>query len=171
MKKYLIAIAGAAAISGAASAQTFQFQAGYGGYTQMDATNMADGANVNTSWGAVTAGFNIRVLPSMRFGATYSFSSASYADHSPGNAYYHTVMFNFMYDIYRRGPLTLYSHAGMGVDITHLSAPGYGFNKTYYAYQASPLGAEFNVGSGCNLFGEVGYGAQGLLQVGFRVNL
>ncbi|MDE6301230.1 MAG: porin family protein [Muribaculaceae bacterium] len=171
MKKTLLALVAVLGFAGAASAQDFQFQAGYGGYTQMDASNMAGGANVNTSWGAVTGGFTVRILPGMRVGASYSFSSASYKDNAPGNAYYHSVMFNVMYDYYRRGALTIYSHVGMGVDISHMSTPGYSFNKTYYAYQASPFGAEYNIGSGCNLFGEVGYGAQGLLQVGVRVKL
>ena len=161
----------------ASYARGFQIQAGYGGYTQMDATDMSDGCKTKNAWGAITGGFTYRVIPKLRIGATYTFSSATLKEGHSGNVYYHAVLANGFYDFYRRGDLKLYSHVGLGFDISHIEGgkPGhsdhYSVNQTYFAYQLSPLGAEYNIGSGCNLFGELGFGAQGLLQVGVRVNL
>lgn len=177
MKKILLAILTIAAFTGVASAQKFQIQAGYGGYTQMDALDMADGGHVKTAWGAVTGGFTYRVSPKVRLGATYTFSSANYSKPATASAYYHALLFNGFYDYYRQGDLKLYGHVGLGFDITHMSNGVQGrpdhwsYNQSYFAFQVSPLGAEYNIGSGCNLFGELGFGAQGLLQVGVRVNI
>ena len=45
------------------------------------------------------------------------------------------------------------------------------YNQTYFAYQFSPLGAQVGISRSATIFGELGFGAQGLLQVGFRFNL
>ena len=45
------------------------------------------------------------------------------------------------------------------------------YNKAYFAYQISPLGAEAQIARNVSLYGELGFGAQGLLQVGFRFGL
>ena len=173
MKKVLLALVALLGFAGAASAQRFELQAGYGGYTQMDATDMSDGVHMNSAWGAMTAGVNFRVSPAMRIGASYTFSSATYKDHHPGNAFYHVILFGTMYDYYKAGALRLYGHAAVGLDFTHLSSsePHYSYNNTYFAYQVSPIGADYYIGSGCKLFGELGFGAQGLLQVGVRVGI
>ena len=55
MKKFLISLAAVLGISMAASAQSPEIQVGYGGYTQMDATNMHKGGGVKNAWGALTA--------------------------------------------------------------------------------------------------------------------
>ncbi len=176
MKRFLFSLLVVLGISGIASARGFQIQAGYGGYSQMDATKMSDGVKTKTSWGTVTGGFTYRVVPKFRLGATYTFSSTT-SKNSEADVYYHVVLANGFYDFYRRGDLKLYSHLGLGFDISHitLDAPrGHGSwseNKSYFAFQISPIGAEYNIGSGCNLFGELGFGAQGLLQVGVRVNI
>lgn len=173
MKKYIVALLAVLGMAGVASAQRFEFQGGYGGYTQMDATNMADNMNVNTAWGAATAGVNFRVNSSMRIGASYTFSTANYKDNAPGTVYYNVVLFSTMYDYYRAGGLNLYSHAAVGMDFSHMTStnPHWSYNNSYFAYQVSPIGAEYYIGSGCKLFGELGFGAQGLLQIGVRVGL
>ncbi|MDE6301231.1 MAG: outer membrane beta-barrel protein [Muribaculaceae bacterium] len=175
MKRIILALVAFLGIAGAASAQKFQIQAGYGGYTQMDATDMSDGSKVNSAWGAATLGFNARITPKIRLGATYTFSSASFK-HTDANVYYNVVLFNGFYDYFSRGDLKLYAHLGLGFDISHMSGGSvfennhFSTNQAYFAFQASPLGAEYNIGSGCNLFCELGFGAQGLLQVGVRMN-
>ena len=44
-------------------------------------------------------------------------------------------------------------------------------NKGYFAFQVSPVCAEAAIANKVSLFGELGFGAQGLLQVGFRFRL
>ena len=137
----------------------------------MDASDMHPGGPVDNAWGAVTAGFNFKVLPSFYLGATYTFSSASYKHSDDANAYYHVFMLNGRYDYWRNRIVTLYGHLGIGVDITHMADDDWSKNKAYFAIQASPLGAEVGLNRSVSMFGELGYGAQGLLQVGFRFNM
>ena len=47
MKKLFLALIAAAGVAFGASAQSPEIQIGYGGYTQMDATDMHDGGSVN----------------------------------------------------------------------------------------------------------------------------
>ncbi len=171
MKIILLIMCAVLGMAFGAQAQRAQFQIGYGGYTQMDASDMHPGGDVDNAWGALTAGVNFKVLPSFYLGATYTFSSASYKHHDDARAYYHVIMLNGRYDYYRNRIVTLYGHLGLGVDITHAASDDYSKDKTYFAFQASPLGAEVGLSRSASIFGELGYGAQGLLQVGFRFNL
>ncbi|MBD5312832.1 MAG: outer membrane beta-barrel protein [Bacteroides sp.] len=170
MKKILLIMCAVLGIALGANAQKAQFQIGYGGYTQMDATDMHDGGSMNNAWGALTAGVNFKVAPSMYLGASYTFSSASYKHSDDANAYYHVIMLNGRYDYYRNSIVTLYAHLGVGVDISHMADDDWSKNKAYFAFQASPLGAEVGLSRVTSIFGELGFGAQGLLQVGARFN-
>lgn len=151
-----------------ANAQRPQLQLGYGGFTQMDCSNMHGGTPVNNAWGAMTAGLNLKVSPQLLMGMTYTYSSASYKNLPGANAYYHVLMFNGSYYYYSNSIVRLYAHAGIGVDITHMAYGDWSRDKSYVAFQASPLGAEVDINKGLSMFGELGYGAQGLLQVGLR---
>lgn len=170
MKKYILVLLAVLGLGFAASAQKAQLQIGYGGYTQMDATNMHDGGKVNTAWGALTAAVNFKVAPKFSLGASYTFSSSDYK-HFDANIYYHVIMLNGRYDYYSNSIVTMYAHLGIGCDISHISNDEFSENKGYFAFQASPIGAEVGLNRNIALFGEVGFGAQGLLQVGFRFNL
>ena len=65
MKKFLLTLVALVGIAFAGSAQKTEITVGYGGYTQMDATDMHDGWDgVNTAWGGMTVGVNFRVTPS-----------------------------------------------------------------------------------------------------------
>lgn len=171
MKKFLLAMCAALGMAFGAEAQAAELQIGYGGYTQMDATDMHPYGPVDNAWGALTAGVNFKVAPSLHFGASYTFSSASYKHADDATAYYHVIMFNGRYDYWRNSIVRLYAHLGVGVDITHAAWEDGSKNKTYFAFQASPLGAEVGLSRVATMFGELGFGAQGLLQVGFRFNL
>lgn len=171
MKKALFILIAFIGIAFGASAQRAQLQIGYGGYTQMDATDMSDGVSVNNAWGALTAGVNFQVMRPLKIGATYTFSSASIKGHDNGNAYYHVAMLNGMYDYYRNSIVKLYAHLGVGVCFTHLAHDDWKDNKTYFAFQVVPIGAEVGLSRAASMFGELGFGAQGLVQVGFRFNL
>ncbi|MCM1033296.1 MAG: porin family protein [Odoribacter sp.] len=169
MKKLLLALVAVFGITTASQAQV-SLQASYGGYTQMDAMDMHDGGSVNTAWGDVTVGAWFDVAPKFKLGATYTFSSTDFK-HSDANAYYHVIMLNGRYDYWRNSIVKLYGHLGIGCDITHITAGDYRENKGYFAFQVSPLGAEVDLNRTVGIFGELGFGAQGLLQVGFRFKL
>lgn len=146
----------------------------YGGYTQMDACDNHDGWDgVNTAWGAVNAGVDFRVMPKLRIGPSYTFSSTSTkGGHAASHIAYHAILLNLKYDYYRNSIVTVYAHGGLGVEISHMQPKGYdSYNKTYFAGQISPLGAEVGLSRNFKMYGELGFGAQGLVQVGFRMNL
>lgn len=172
-KALLLTLMAVLGIAVSSNAQSAQFRLGYGGYTQMDCTDMHNGGgDVNNAWGAVTAAANFRVLPKMYLGASYTFSSSSRKGHHHQNLYYHTFMANAYYDYYRNSIVKLYSHLGIGVDVTHMTyADNFSMNKAYFAFQASPLGAEVGISRSLGMYGELGFGAQGVLQVGLRYNL
>ena len=170
MKKFIIALVAVVAAAVSASAQSTEIQVGYGGYTQMDATGMhGDLGKVKTAWGALNAGVNFRIAPNVWVGPSYSFSSTS-AKHADVDVYYHVIMLNLRYVYYRTSIFSMYAHAGLGVDITHYSTYD-SRNKGYLAFQASPLCFDAGVASGVSLFGELGFGAQGLVNVGVRFKL
>ena len=81
------------------------------------------------------------------------------------------IYLNGRYDYWRNNIVTLYGHLGVGVDISHMTYHDSYKNRGYFAVQASPLGAEVGISRVCSMFGELGFGAQGLLQVGMRFNL
>jgi len=176
MKKLLLAFVAVTGMFAAASAsaQRTEIAVNYGGYTQMDATDCHDGWHgVNTAWGAVTAAVNFNVARNFWIGPSYTFSSTTTKggpNHS--SIAYHAIMLNGRYHYYRNSIVTLYGHVGLGAEISHMM-PKYddSYNKAYFAYQFSPLGAQFNISRSVSMFGELGFGAQGLVQVGFRFGL
>lgn len=172
MKKTLLTLGLVALAATAATAKTpADLTISYGGYTQMDAMDMSKGVKTDNAWGAVTAGVNFNVAPKLWIGPSYTFSSQDFKHNDDGHAYYHVIMLNGRYDYYRNGNLRMYAKAGIGVDITHLAQDEWSKNKAYCAFQINPVGAQYAISNKINLFGELGFGAQGLLQVGVKVNL
>ena len=173
MKKFLLAIIAVAALALPASAQTTIY-ASYGGYTQMDACNNHDGwSNVNTAWGALNAGIDFTVIPKLKIGASYTFSSTT-TEGGPHCSHiaYHAVLLNVKYDYMRRGRFTLYGHAGLGLVVSHMQPRYYdSYNKVYFAGQISPLAARVDITRRFKAFAEVGFGAQGVAQIGFSYDL
>lgn len=170
MKKFLLVLLAALGIGISAHAQRTELQLGYGGYTQMDATNMHEGAGVKNAWGALTAAVNFKVMPNLYIGPSYTFSSSSYKGGGP-NLYYHVIMLNGRYNYWKNSIVTLYGHLGIGADITHTSFAGQNSNNGYFAFQISPLGATVDINKSLSMFGELGFGAQGLIQVGVRLGI
>ena len=170
MKKLFIALIALLGVCTSASAQKANFTFGYGGYTLMDACDYHDDlGKVKTAWGALNVGVNFKVLPNFWLGPSYTFSSSQFK-HSDIDLYYHVIMLNGRYDYYRNRMVTMYAHVGLGVDITHMDLPNDTRNKGYFAYHIAPIGVDVPLSRSFTLFGEVGFGAQGLLQVGGRVN-
>lgn len=171
-KRIIVALVALASIVTAATAQKAQLQLSYGGYTQMDVVDMHDGGGrVNTAWGAITAGGWLQLSSGFSIGASYSFSSTKFTNSPDHNAYYHVILFNTRYTYWRNNMVTLYSHVGIGCEITHVKHYDYKENFGYFAYQTSPIGADVTINNTLTLFGELGYGAQGLVQAGIRLNL
>jgi len=174
MKKFVLAIAAVIALAVSASAQKAELQLSYGGFTQMDATDMHDDwSGVNNAWGAVTAGLNFRVAPKFWLGPSCSFSSCTTkGGHDASHIAYHVIMLNARYEYWRNSIVKLYGHVGLGADISYLQ-PRHGdnYSKGYFAFQISPLGAQIDLSRNVSIFGEIGFGAQGLAQMGFRFGL
>lgn len=170
MKRFLIGLALATGACMMSQAQTTELTVAYGGYTQMDATKMHDYGKVNTAWGAVSAGINFKVLPKLWIGPSYTFSSSDYK-HRDNNIYYHVIMFNARYQYYKTSIFSMYAHGGIGADISHMCIGDDTENKGYFAFQISPICARVGISRSVSMFGELGFGAQGLLQVGFNFKL
>jgi len=172
MKKLLLTLFAAVVVALGASAQRTALTIGYGGYTQMDATDCHDGGpDVNTAWGAVTAGVQFQINPRMWLGPSYTFSSTSRKKYDDNKFYYHAIMLNGRYNYYRNSVMTMYAKLGVGAVIMHETWPDDSKNRGYFAYQISPVCADFPLSNQVALFGELGFGAQGLLQVGFKITL
>lgn len=171
MKKLILTLIVILSATCMVKAQKANFTFGYGGYTLMDACDYHDDrGKVNTAWGALNVGVNFRVAPNFWIGPSYTFSSSSFK-HSDTDIYYHVIMLNGRYDYYKNSMVRLYAHVGLGVDITHIAPEEHdAINKGYFAYQISPIGADVPLSRSFTLFGELGFGAQGLLQVGGRIN-
>lgn len=173
MKKVLLSLVAALAIgAGSASAQSPELTLSYGGYTQMDACNNHDGWNhVNNAWGALNVGLNFNVLPRLWIGPSYTFSSTTTKGgphHS--NIAYHGILLNGRYEYYRNSIVKLYGHLGIGAVISHMMPYGHdAYNKAYFGMQISPLGAQVDLSRQWSIFGELGFGVQGLVQVGGKL--
>lgn len=174
MKKLLIAFALILACATAATAQRTELTISYGGYTQMDASDCHDGwGDVKNAWGALTAGVNFRLTDRLWAGPSYTFSSTTTKGGSArSHIAYHAILANGRYDYYRSGMFTMYAHVGLGVIVSYMQPRGGdNYSCTYFGMQLSPLGVRAALNNKVSLFGELGYGAQGLLQVGVRIGL
>lgn len=174
MKKYFIALITLVGMTVAANAQKTDITISYGGYTQMDATDTHDGwHSVNNAWGALNLGVNFNVARNLWIGPSYTFSSCSTkGGENHSNIAYHAIMMNGRYEYFRNHVVNLYGHVGIGAIISHMMPKwSDSYNCTYFAIQASPIGAEVDLNRDFTLFGEFGFGAQGLIQVGCRINL
>ena len=65
--------------------------------------------------------------------------------------------------------MTLYAKLGLGVEFSYMQPyDDDNYTKAYCAYQIVPLGAQVALSNNVALFGELGFGAQGVAQVGFK---
>lgn len=179
MKKLILSLLVAAAAAIGASAQ--EVAVSYGAYTQMDAMNCHKGFHkVNSAWGSVNFSLYLPVAKGVKIGPSYSYSSAF----TPAGQYelpglgtyslkskvgYHTLLLNVKVDYWRNSIVKLYAHAGFGAVISHMM-PKYqeSYNKGYFAFHVAPVCAEVSFLPNAAIFGELGFGAQGLVQVGAK---
>lgn len=165
----------AAGTLGASAATPVDIRVGYGGFTMMDACDMHDGwSGVKNAWGAVTAEVDFKATPSIAIGPSYTFSSTTTKKFSGihSNINYNAVMLNGRYTYFRNPIFTCSAHFGMGIVVSHMMpAGGKSYNSSYFGIQASPIVAEASIARGLSLFGELGFGVQGLLQIGLIFSL
>lgn len=177
MKKLIVSLLVLAGIAAApatskAAGNFCELNVSYGGYTVMDAADYADNwSHVHTAWGSVNATLWFNVLPKLAIGPSYSFSSA----HTDGGSVrssvtYNSILANVKYQYYSNSIVKLYAHVGLGAEISHLM-PKYGdsYNNAYFGFQVTPVGATVDLTRNFGIYGELGFGCQGLLQVGFKV--
>jgi len=173
MKRLFILLIAVVAVATGAKAQKMNLSVSYGGYTLMDAADYHDGwNNVKSAWGALNIGFNVQLMPKLWVGPSYTFSSTSTKGNYSSDISYHAIMINGRYDYYSNRLLTVYARAGVGAEISHMQPyDGDSYNKGYFAFQLSPVGVDVQLTPMFTMFGEAGFGAQGILQVGVRLNL
>lgn len=81
-------------------------------------------------------------------------------------------MLNGRYQYFQNSIFKLYAHVGLGADISYMQPRGGdNYSKGYFAFQISPLGAQVDLSRNAAIFGELGYGAQGLVQFGVRFGI
>ena len=171
MKKIFLALMMMIGVVTAAQAQT-ELSVSYGAYTQMDAMDCHDGGSaVNAALGALNAGVNFHVAPGFWIGPSYTFSSSTRKHYDENKFYYHALMLNVRYNYYRNSIVTMYAKGGLGTVITHQTWPDDSKNKAYCAFQINPICAQVGLSNAISMFGELGFGAQGLLQVGVKIAL
>lgn len=124
-------------------------------------------------WGSVNATIDHSFAPGLWIGLGYTYSSASSDTASRGRygkVVWHGLMANVRYEWFHRGPVILYSHAGVGALVQYYS-PSWqdSYNRTALAFQASPLGMQLDFSRHAGAFAEVGYGVQGIIKAGIRV--
>ncbi len=156
-----------------ADAQKVDIMASYGGYTQMDCTDMHDGWHgVNNGWGALNVGVDFHITPKIAIGPSYTFSSTTTKGDHHSSISYHGIMMNLRYKYWRNSIVTLYAHGGIGCVVSHMQ-PYHDdtYNKTYFGVQIVPIGAEVGIAKKWTMYGELGFGVQGILQIGFKYTL
>lgn len=172
MKRLFIALIAVLGITFGSQAREMNLSLSYGGYTLMDAADYHDGwSGVNNAWGAINLSYNVKLLPKFWIGPSYTFSSTTTKGPHHSNIAYHAIMLNARYDYYQNSLVTVYGRMGVGAEISHMQPKGFdSYNKGYFAFQLSPVGVDFDLTPMFTLFGEAGFGVQGLLQVGARLN-
>lgn len=129
-------------------------------------------ANMNP-WGDVVLSIDHSFAPKLWCGLSYTISSASSAKANllrQGSIVWHSLLFHSRYHYVERGPWAFYGAAGVGVLIAYMQ-PGWKkpYNRTFFAFQLSPVGVGYRLLSNFELFAEAGFGVQGIVKGGVRV--
>ncbi len=125
-------------------------------------------------WGAVTVGYNFRLLNKLSLGVQVVYASndrrivpaANAAPAGTATSHYWTVMPNLKWTWLNLRVVSLYSRVGVGSTFSKAEAGGSDVSATDFAFQASPVGVE--VGGRLAAYAEAGIGASGCLIFGAR---
>lgn len=137
-------------------------------------SNLLTGAVVgadtkSTGWGAVSMGYNFRVIGGLRVGAqlVYSSNTQSVKDSSSDVSYrYWSVLPMVKWNWLNLKIVSIYARAGAGVTFAKASYDSRSEKSTQFAFQVSPLGVE--VGGRLAAYAEAGIGTAGSLVAGIR---
>ncbi|MCM1292258.1 MAG: hypothetical protein NC111_03660 [Bacteroides sp.] len=173
MKKILFSILLAVFAIGQLSARDTEVSVSYGAMPAMKSLgvyhNHWDGLD---NWGAINATIDHKFAPGLWIGLSYTYSSAD-SDHAWDGRYgkvtWHGLMANVRYEWLHRGPVTMYSHVGIGALVEYYS-PSWedSYNRTNMAFQISPVGLQIDIIPQLGVFAEAGYGVQGIIKAGLR---
>lgn len=122
-----------------------------------------------SGWGAVTIGYNFRIIGKLSIGAQVAYSSNKQTSKSVSDViknHYWTVMPNVKWNWLGLKIVNFYSRLGAGVTYAQSKAGGAKSCDTQLAFQVSPLGVE--VGGRLSAYAEAGIGTSGCLIVGAR---
>ncbi|MCM1110643.1 MAG: porin family protein [Clostridium sp.] len=133
-----------------------------------------NGWNHMDPWGGVTVSLDHRFAPGLWLGLSYNISSASTNDASEGRdgaITWHSLMVHSRYEYWRSGRWRLYGVVGIGVIISYMQ-PSWAdtYNRTQFAFQVTPVGCSYRVLENLDLFADAGFGVQGILRAGFRID-
>ena len=166
----LLAMAGTASVS----ARDTEVSVGYGAMPAMTSLPVYHNHWHNLdNWGAMNFTIDHKFAPNLWMGLSYTYSSSdsdTALDGRYGKVTWHGLMANLRYEWLHRGPVTLYSHVGIGALVEYYS-PSWedSYNHTNMAFQVSPIGFQADVCRNAGLFVEAGYGVQGIIKAGVRI--
>lgn len=122
-----------------------------------------------SDWGAVTAGYDLRLAGGLSVGIDGVYASSRQREHGSGvtirNRYW-SVMPSVRWRWLSLRVVSFYSHVGAGATFSKARAGDRSLRSTQLAFQVSPLGVE--VGGRVAAFAEAGIGSSGCLLVGAR---
>lgn len=137
-----------------------------------------DHYDLKNAWGSVNLQLSRRLdFVPLIVGVGYSISSSpGLKNTGDGNsdvsAVWHTLTANVRYSYYTRGRFSVFAHAALGVQIGYLSPPWRdSYNITRFAWQASPIGVQYDFSRWFAGYIEAGMGTQGIIQIGVRAGI
>lgn len=122
-----------------------------------------------SGWGSVTAGYNFRLIGSLRVGAQVVYSSNRQKYRRTGavvTGRYWSLMPNVKWGWLNLKIVSLYSRVGAGATFSRARSGGRSDSSTHFAFQVSPIGVE--VGGCISAYAEAGIGTSGCLLAGVR---
>ena len=122
-----------------------------------------------TGWGAVTVGYNFRLIGSLRLGAQVVYSSNTQEIKGAGSEIknrYWSLMPNVKWNWLNLKVVSFYTRLGAGASFSKAKVDGHSDKSTQFAFQVSPVGVE--VGGRIAVYAEAGIGTSGSLLVGVR---
>lgn len=175
MKHLLVIILALLSATAGVAARDTEVSLSYGVAPAMSHLSAFNGHwnGMSNCWGTVNATIDHRFAENLWIGLNYTFSTAG-SDHAVADRYgkltWHGLMCNIRYEWYTAPRWRLYSHIGVGVLVEYFD-PSWedSYNRTNWAFQASPIGIEGDLCRNVALFAEFGYGMQGVGKAGIRI--
>lgn len=134
----------------------------------LDELHAGEGSSVS-GWGAVTAGYHLRLAGGFSIGAQVAYSSNKQSFRHTGSRIrtrYWSVMPSVKLDWLNLKVVSFYARVGAGASFSKAKAGSHEETATKFAFQLSPVGVE--VGGRVAAYAEAGIGSSGCFLVGAR---